>query len=126
MELRIENARGKWRTVISEQDKFYKALNDAVDAAFVENGKLAADDWRGKFYPVVTYGAKKERVFVVRAAGGHMYISNDPSSSEAYEQWVPTGALSPAGEKPKREVSPERREKLAQNLIKARAARGKK
>lgn len=126
MELRIENGRGKWRTVKSQHDLFYKALDEAVDAAFVENGKLAADDWRGRFYPVVYYGAKQERVFVVRAAGGQMYISDAPSSAEAYEQWVPVGALSPAGEKPKREVSPERREQLAKNLEKARAARGKK
>lgn len=123
MELRIENARGKWRTVHSGSDKFYKALGDALFKSDEWN-TLAGKPEHSRYYPVALMG--EERVFVLRINGGFAWVVSHPVGDEVYGQWTAIQALAPAGEKPKREVSPERREQLAKNLEKARAARGKK
>lgn len=123
MELRIENGRGKWRTVKSPNDKFYKALDDAMADAAYQNRKLDPDRPQDFFYPVVSYGSS--RVFVTKITGSHAHTVDRPVDT-GYAAWLHVGLLTPAGEKPKREVSPERREKLAKNLEKARAARRSK
>lgn len=124
MELRIESSRGKWRTVHSGSDLFYKGLADAVRMATDWN-TMAGKQPQDQYFPVALYGNSKTRVFIMRISGGSAYAQDHPVDP-AYAAWVPVGTLSPAGEKPKREVSPETRERLAKNLEKARAARGKK
>lgn len=123
MELRIENARGTWRTVHSGSDKFYKALETAMWKADEWN-TLAGKPDHSKYYPVALLG--EERVFVLRISGSFAWVVSHPVGDEVYGQWTNIQTLVPAWEKPKREVSPETRERLAKNLEKARAARGKK
>lgn len=126
MELRIENGRGKWRTVKTKRDMFYRALWGAWNAAVEINRKLDPDRTQEMFYPVVMAGSiQPQRMYVTRINAGHAYLVDRPVDP-GYGAWVSVQALRPAGDKPKREVSPERREQLAKNLEKARAARGKK
>lgn len=123
MELRIENGRGKWKRVQSEQEKFYKALEDAMTVATEHNRKIEPGYVNELFYPVALDGGS--RVFVMRISGGFAFVADDPVDASR-AQWTAIQALFPAGEKPKREVSPETRERLAKNLEKARAAKRKK